>query len=294
MEMISYPLQKQLSRLEKFTIITALGLYLPMSVFLVFIPNYGCLEDKILKPKQCDQIKGFFRISGIHVFIISFLYVIFSKAKSKISPHCIILGTVLSRTLFAGSVLYLLYIRQFITLLTFRKTMGVDILLSVASVVIWVFLPGNRQSEGFFKSIWQLFSPSTTSFHISSCVVHLLGYVQVILGFMSLVLPGAVAHVLKISPKLLDSLTMGNICLGFLEFTKIGFLHVMAGGADSRSFNIAAVFYRVLISIPGMLFIGLKKEVPTELVKYYIIIDAVFALAVFITLFFDTKKVKMG
>lgn len=293
--MISYPCKKQLSRLETFTIVSALAFYLPMSLFLIFVPKNGCIKDKIMSPKECEKLQGFFRVSGIQVFVIAFLYNVFSRANSKISSHNIIIGTVISRTLFAISVLYLLYIRKFVSLVTVRKSLGLDITLSMTTVALWAFLPSNRQSKGFFQSVWHLLRPSTAFFHVSSFVVHVLGYVQTILGFISLVFTKEVLHLLKISPKLLDNLAIGNMCLGFLLFTKIGFIHVLAGGADSRSFNIASVFYRVFITIPSMLFIGFRKaEFPKELAKCYIIIDGIFAVIVLITLLVESKKVKQS
>lgn len=291
-EMISYPCKKELSRLEKFTVFSATTFYIPTGLFMLLLPSEGCMQGGLMTQKQCREVQGFFRIAGIQVFTIAFLYIIFSRANSRISSHNIILGTVFSRTLYAAMGLYLLYIRTYISLVTFCIGLTMDIGLSLATLSFWATLPNDKAAQGFLQSVWDLLRPSNTSLNKSSVVVHLLGYVQTILGLLALVFPTAALEVLCVNSRALNGPTMGSICLGFLPSAAIGFIHVLAGGADSRSFNIAAVFYRVFITMPLMAFISGKREIPSGLALYYIIIDGVFALFVFITLLIESKKLK--
>lgn len=220
---------------------------------------------------------------------IGFLYVIFSRATGRVSSHNIILGTVLSRTLYAASALYLLYVRHYISVINLYIGLATDLSVSLATLGIWASQPGDKR---YFQSIWELIRPSNVSIHKSSFVVQVLGYLQTILGLLSLVCPTAATHMLHFKSKELNSFTMGTVCLGFLSSAAVGFINVLSGGADSRSFNLATVFYRLIFTMPFIAFLGALREIPFGLALYYISIDGIFALAVFVTLLIESKKVK--
>ncbi|XP_020904672.1 uncharacterized protein LOC110242966 [Exaiptasia diaphana] len=139
LEMISYPRQKQLSMLESFTAISALSIYFPLNVFVLLYPVQSCsLIDNKWTPEQCFQAKGFIRITGIQAWCIFFLLVILSRASSRLPLTGTVLGSVLSRTVYAISAGYLLYIRKYISLNVLFQIIALDCGLALISVVIWV------------------------------------------------------------------------------------------------------------------------------------------------------------
>lgn len=297
LEMISYPCQKQLSMLESFTAISASAVYLPLNLFLLLYPVQSCVSsvnDNIQTFEQCTQAKGFIRLVGIEVCCIFFLYVIFSRASSRLPATGIILGTLLSRTIYAISAGYLLYVRKYIAISVLYNIMTIDCGLAFASVGIWLFQPGDGTSKTtFFTTIWQLVRPSNSLVHKSSIVVHILGFIQSILSLLCFICPALAFHILKIDAReLYNNLSMGYYSMGLMASAATGFIHVLSGGADSRSFNFAAVFYRVFFTIPLITYVGVVGQVPFGLSLYYIILDGFFAVAVFIALCNDYKKVK--
>lgn len=281
-EMISYPCTKRLSLMESFTLWSAILLYLPIGLFVLINPGHSSIP--VMKDDNIYS-RGYQRICGTHTMIVAFLFIIFSRATGSNSIKGVILGTILIRTVYASASLYLLYIRQYIPIQVVYTTLAIDAGLSSITFILWFYKNPEASFKQYFKATWQLINPSSCPSHSSSNVVQILGFFQCILGMFFFIFPNLALQVFQINPKNIHGYSKGWLSIGFMSSAAIGIIHALSGGFDSRSYNFAVVFYRIIYSIPVVICLGLLGHIPCALGVYYVSLDGFCAFVTFIVLY---------
>jgi hypothetical protein len=110
------------------------------------------------------------------------------------------------------------------------------------------------------------------------------------LGTFFLIFPNIAHLAFQINPDKIPGFSKGWLSIGFMSSAAIGIIHVLSGGADSRSYNIAVVFYRIMFSIPLIIYLGFLGQIQFALALYYVCLDGFCAFETFVVLYNEIKE----
>ncbi|XP_031558771.1 uncharacterized protein LOC116295157 [Actinia tenebrosa] len=284
--MFSCPIQKHMSTIEVFTFWSAILVYFPIGVLSMLDAKTPSMIFRIQSGKYSD---GIARISGMQTAVVAFLHIIFSRASPCISSNCIILATVFERIVIVNSLLFLILWQQLVPVQFLLSVMIMDTGLSIIITVLWFHESEVASIGKFFSNIIQVMSLDEPSSHYSSRAVQMLGLVQLFLGSLMVALPNLINQLLYLNANDLDGHSQGLLSVCHMTTAVVGCIHFFSGGADSKAYNIASIFYRVVLSIPFLVVLGMLNQIPFTLMGYFVCLDAISLLVVSLSLCFDTN-----
>jgi hypothetical protein len=85
----------------------------------------------------------------------------------------------------------------------------------------------------------------------------------------------------------LDGHSRGLLSICYFTSAVIGYIHFLSGGADSKAFNLASVCYRLVLSIPVVITLGMLSQIPFGLMGYFVCLDGMSSLVIFLSLCID-------
>lgn len=279
--MFSWPIQKHRSSIEVFTQWSAILLYLPIGILSILDTKTPSTIFGLESGKYSDGIS---RISGMQSIIVAFLYTIFSRASPCISSNCIILATSFERIVLVDVLLFLIFWQQLIPVQFLLSIVLLDTGLSIITIVLW-FCESDVASIGkYFSNIFQVMSFTEPSSHHSSRAIQMLGLIQLFLGSLMVAFPNLSNQLLHLNANDLDGHSQGLLSVCYMTTAAVGCIHFFSGGADSKAYNAACVFYRVVFSIPFLVVLGMLNQIPFALMGFFVGLDAVNLLVIFLSL----------
>jgi len=245
--MLSLPPRKQLAALHTFTAWSAFLAYFVSGVLGVAFPQI--LNFAFFDMKLSSRESEYVRLNCGLLVVIGFLYIVTARSSPMVIGNGAILGTVPERLFLVTAILIWLYQQALIPFIFTLAFVLLDSTLAVATYVIWSRNTPGASPRKCLGEITEIMLPilSPKQKWSSNCA-QIIGYFQIVVSFTFLAQPEIARDALCLDP--FGGFTKGLVALFFMSNVVIGWLHVMGGGDGNESFPTAAVFYRLVWSVP--------------------------------------------
>ena len=250
--MLSIPPRQTLTTLRVFTAWSAVMIYLVSGIFGVAFPE---LMSRLFMMKLSgSRDQGYWRINCGLLTVIGFLYIVTARSRPAVAGNGAILGTVPERLFFVVSVLAWLLQQSLVSVPFAVAFVIIDSTLAIATYIIWSRNTPEASPKKCLVEIAKIMLPIPGPARClgawSSNFVQIIGYLQMVISLTFLAKPELARDAMGLDA--FDGSSKGLVSLLFMEMAVIGWLHVLGGGDGNESCPIAAVFYRLAWSVPGI------------------------------------------
>lgn len=273
-----------MSRIEVFTQWSAILLYFPIGILSIIDTK---TPSKIFGIESGKYSDGIARITGLQSVVVAFLYFILSRASPCISSNCIILASTFERIVLIDALLSFILWQQLIPVQFLLSIMILDTVMSIITIALWFSESDVASIKRYFSNILQVMTLNKPFSHFSSQVVQMLGLIQLFIGSLMVAFPNLSKQVLQLNANDLDGHSQGLLSIWYMTTAAVGCIHFFSGGADSKAYNIACVFYRVVLSIPFLVVLGMLHKIPFTLMGCFIGLDAISLMGIILSLYID-------
>ena len=267
--MMSFPRTQPLTNTQKFTQWSSVLAYCVGGASLLACPQ---LWKFLLQLHFEGRTEGYLRLIGLGVLIIGFILGISARSNHQVPQHGAILGSIPSRALYVNGILLMMVLRDMLPISFALVFMALDTSLPLITLVIWY-----RETEGasvglFFRDIFlQIFKLRGVTSGGSLAVIFFVGVFQMFFWLVFVIRPDIANNILQLDE--FHGHSVGYLAAAFFTLSIHGWYHVTNASAVNHPFVPAALFYRLILSVPVLIILVLVDQIERNLCLVLLSLD---------------------
>ena len=252
---------------------------------MLLAPN---LFEAALSFESTKRSRGYLRLMGCYLYAVGFIFVIQSRASSRVlggvGP---ILVSIPGRLFGVNGALLMMYLREILPLGFAALFSVLDSSLALLTLILWCSETTNPSPGAFFREIAAALSAQSTkrSVAVQRAIRTAVGAVQLVSGLVFMIVPSCAQTLLHLDAFADGSYESGYLSGMFLLASIHGLYHIFAPTVEEGSvaFSCAAVFYRVVFVIPVLCVLFEVDAIEYQLALFLGCWEAAAAIAILVS-----------